>query len=384
MISLKDKSCIVGIGETEYSKYSGRSVTQLALEASMAAIKDAGIKPHDIDGVVPFQIGPSSEDIMAGLGNSDMSFTAVSHMGGASLVASMQLAAMSLVCGISKYVLIFTARNGRSEGRIVKRVGVIMPGQQFRTGLEYPYGWNLPAQWYSMICRRHMQEFGTTREQLAEVALTMRNHAQLNPRAQMYGKPLTMIDYLKARPIAEPYHLYDCCLETDGAVAIVMTTSDRAKDTKKVPVYLMGIGEGHAQSPDDLSNRTDFFDTGLTKAAPRAFAMGGITPEDVDGAMIYDCFTFEVIQQLEEAGFCKRGEGGAFVADGKISIHGDLPVNTHGGLLSEGHLAGLNHVVEAVRQLRKECGNRQIADAEIIAVTGWGDMGDGSMALLRR
>jgi len=382
--SLKDQCCVIGVGETEYSKYSGRSVIQLALEASLAAIKDAGLNPHDIDGIIPFQNGPTSEDIMAGLGNSHITFTAVSHMGGASPVASMQLAATALVCGISKYTLIFSARNGRSGSRVNKRAGAVMPGQQFRKGLEHPYGWNVPAQWYSMICRRHMHEFGTTREQLGKVALTMRDHAQLNSRAQMYGKPLSMEDYLDSRPIAEPYHLFDCCPETDGAVAIIMTTSDRAKDTREKPVYLQGISEGHADSPDDLCNRKDFFNTGLTKAAPRAFAMAEVTAGDVDAAMIYDCFTFEVIHQLEEAGFCPRGEGGSFVADGNISLTGKLPVNTHGGLLSEGHLAGLNHVAEAVRQLRGECGERQIQYAELIAVTGWGDMGDGSMALLRR
>ena len=375
------KAAIVGIGMTEFSKRSGRNVEQLALEAGLAACKDAGLRPQDIDGLVPFPMGPSAEDLMAGLNLPDVRYTAVSHMGGASTVASLALAALAVKQGHAETVLVFIARNGSSEARIASRV-TTLPGQRYRTNLEHPYGFSTPAQWYSMWCQRHMQLYGTTREQLGTVALTMRENAQRNPHAQMYGKPLTMAQYLAGRPIAEPYLLFDCCIETDGAGAVLVTTAERAKDLRHTPVHLIGYAEGHADSPDDIANRSDFFNVGLTKAAPRAFEMADLKPTDIDVAFIYDCFTFEVIQQLEEAGFCPRGEGGAFVEEGSIGMDGALPVNPHGGLLSEGHIAGMNHIIEAVTQLRGTAGARQVDGAKTAAVTGWGDMGDGSLAVL--
>lgn len=379
---LKNAACIVGVGQTELSRNSGRSVQRLAVEAALAALADANLPPRAIDGIVPSPLGPTAEDIIASLGIADARFTAVPHLGGASAVAGLRLAALAVATGEADVVLTFVARNGRSGARVDQRVAVAMPGQQFRTNLEYPHGLSTPAQWYSLLCRRHMYEFGTTREQLGAVALTMRRHANLNPAAQMYGKPLTMAEYLAAPVVADPYLLYDCCLETDGAAAVLVTTPEYAARAGATPVYLEGVAEGHADSADDISNRPDFFNTGLTKAAPRAFDMAGCEPEQIDFAMIYDCFTFEVIHQLESAGFCKLGEGGPFVAEGNIALGGRLPVNPSGGLLSEGHLGGMNHVVEAVRQLRGTCGDRQVAGAARCAVTGWGDLGDGSLAIL--
>jgi acetyl-CoA acetyltransferase len=379
---MKNEACIIGVGQTELSRYSGRSVRRLIAEATVAALADADVPASAIDGIVPSPLGPTAEDIMASFGLADVRFTAVPHMGGASAVAGLRLAALAVAGGQADVVLTFVARNGRSGARIDQRVAVAMPGQQFRTNLEYPHGMNTPAQWYSLLCRRHMHEFGTTREQLGAVALTMRQHANLNPAAQMYSKKLTMEGYLASPVIADPYHLFDCCLETDGAAAVLVASPEYAAHVGAAPVYVEGVAEGHADSPDDLSNRQDFFNTGLTKAAPRAFDMAGCGPEDMDFAMVYDCFTFEVIHQLECAGFCKLGKGGEFVANGNIALGGRLPVNPSGGLLSEGHLAGMNHLVEAVRQLRGNCGDRQVAGASRCAVTGWGDLGDGALAIL--
>lgn len=279
-------------------------------------------------------------------------------------------------------VLLFVARNGRSGARVAGRLAAQVPGGIYRSGLEHPHGFSTPAQWYSLFARRHMIEFGTTREQLGHVALTMREHACLNPEAMLYGKPLTMAEYKASKVIADPYLMLDCCLETDGACAVVVTSAARAKDGRKRPIMIRAVAEGHSDSADDIINRRTFLGTGLTKAAPRAFAQAGIKPSEVDVALVYDCFTFEVIQQLEEAGFVPRGEGGPFVEAGNIRLGGSLPVNPHGGLMSQGHIAGSNHIVEAVRQLRGECGPRQVKNAEIAAVTGWGDLGDGALAIL--
>lgn len=377
-------AAIVGVGQTDLSKNSGRSVTRLAIEAALLALEDAGLKASDIDGFIPYMIGPPSEDLIAGLGLTDVRFTAVTHMGGASPVAGLRTAALAVESGAANAIMIYNARNGRSQARVASRLSAQVPGTAYRMGLEQPQGFSTPAQWYSLFCRRHMIEFGTTREQLGHVALTMRAHAQLNPAAMMYGKPLTMAEYLASRPIADPYLLYDCCLETDGASVVIVSTAERAKDGRRRPVLIQAVAEGHADSADDIVNRRDFFTTGLTKAAPRAFRHAGIGPGDVDFAMVYDCFTFEVIQQIEEAGFCPRGSGGRFVEEGNIRLGGKLPVNPSGGLLSEGHLAGINHIVEATRQLRGECGDRQVTGAEVAAVTGWGDLGDGALAVLTR
>jgi acetyl-CoA acetyltransferase len=196
----------------------------------------------------------------------------------------------------------------------------------------------------------------------------------------MYGRPLSLEAYEAAPMIADPYQLYDCCLETDGAAAIVVSAAGRNSGRRSVGVA--SVATARPESPDDLTNRQDWFEIGLTDAAPRAYAAAGIQPEDVDVAMVYDCFTFEALHQLEEAGFCQRGEAGPMALAGAFRLDGRLPVNPHGGLLSEGHLLGLNHVIEAVRQVRGESGIRQVDGARIAAVTGWGDLGDGGLALL--
>jgi acetyl-CoA acetyltransferase len=369
---------------TDFSRASGRSDQRLAAEAITIACLDAGITPREVNGVIPHHVvSPPPEDIAGMFGWDDVQFSLLARLGGASPVGALEAAEFALGGGLATYVVAYVARNGSTEIRANERTG-IMPGMQFRTGLERPHGLSTAAQWYSTIARRHMHEFGTTRRQLGSVALTMRSHAQLNPHAQMYGRQLTMETYLDARMIADPYLLFDCCLETDGAAAIVLTTEDRAADAPHPVVAVAAAATGRAASPDDLFSRQDYFDCGLTRAAPRAFRRAGLKPEDVDVALIYDCFTFELIHQLEEAGFCARGEGGPFVEDGGIGLGSRLPVNPHGGLLSEGHAGGMNHVVEAVAQLRGECGDRQVPNARLAAVTGWGDLGDGGMALLRR
>jgi acetyl-CoA acetyltransferase len=390
MDALRDAACIVGIGESAYTRSrEGSGLTQLGiqLQASTRAIEDAGLTNNQIDGIMPFPALATAEELAASLGVEDLRFAATLHVGGAAPVAALQHAVMAVASRDANYILIPAGWNGYS-GRRVHEIVVddesAIPGGAIARDYYLPHGLTAPMQWYSLIARRHMHEFGTTAKQLGTIALAMRKHAQLNPNALMRGKPLTIEEYLASPMIADPYRLFDCCLETDAAAAVIVTTADRAHDLRRSPVYIMGVAEGHPYPADDITNRADIFRIGLTSAAPRAFAAAGVTPADADFAQIYDCFTFEALQQLEEAGFCARGEGGAFVEDGRIELGGALPVNTHGGLLGEAHALGMNHVVEAVRQLRGEAGERQVTGAEIGVVTGWGDFGDGSIAVLRR
>jgi len=379
---LSDKACIVGIGQTDYSKSSGRSVQTLALQAARAAIADAGLKPHDIDAILPYILGPTADEIASQLGISDLRYSSIIKMGGATFVACLETAALLIHNGIARNVLVFCARNGRSGTRVAGRVNTI-PGQSFRRDFESPYGFSVPGQWYAMLARRHMIEFGTTREDAGRFAVAMRKHANLNPAAMMRDVPMTMDDYMNSKPIFEPFHLLDCCLESDGAGAYVVAAAERAKDLPHKPVFISGVAQAKPTCSDDLFNRPDFFEIGLTKAAPRAFAMAGMKPSDIDGAMIYDCFSYVALLEIEEAGFCARGEVGDFVKDGRIELGGAFPINPHGGLLSEAHIAGINHVIEGVRQSRGEAGARQMQKAERLAVTGWGDLGDGALAVLR-
>lgn len=373
---------ISGVGETEYSKSSGRTVLRLGLEATIAACADAGIDPSDIDGVVSYPFSISPEELVSSLQISHLRFSCEVHMGGASAVASLAHAADAIEAGRARHVLIVRARNGYSGPRQSARPSHL-PNLALRAQLEAPYGWNVAAQRYAMICRRYMIEHGLTREQMGAVALTMRAHARLNPRAMMHDRELTMEQYLAGRTICDPYTLFDCCLETDGACAVIVSAGDSAP-VGRDRVAIRAVAEGRPPFPDDLTNRPDLLEIGLDKAAPMAWEIAGVGPSEMDAAMIYDCFTFELIHQLESAGFAEVGRGGELAESGALRLGGALPVNTHGGLLSEGHLQGLNHVIEAVRQLRRECGSRQVDDARLIAVTGWGDLGDGSMAVLER
>lgn len=381
--SLRDKVCIVGIGETKYSKNSGMTDLQLQLTGFKLACDDAGLDPKEIDGIVAMTYGAVSEDYMTNFGLPDVKFAARPEMGGASPTASIQLAAAALHAGLCNYVLCIVGRNQRSGERIGGGMATVAPQFKIVAEHEMPFGVMIPAQWYAPMARRHMHQYGTSYEHFAAVAVTTRYHASLNDNAMMRD-PITVEDHHQSRWVVEPFRLLDCCLETDGVAAIVLARADRAKDMPHRPVYVMGVAEGHPDSPMSITQRPDMTVFGVAKAAPRAFAMAGVGPEDVDVAELYDCFTFTVINQLEDIGFVAKGEGGPFVAAGHTRLGGKLPVNTHGGLLSQGHIQGMNHICEAVKQLRGTAGKAQVADAEIALVSGYGDYGDGSIAILRR
>jgi acetyl-CoA acetyltransferase len=388
MSSLKDQACIVGIGQTPYTRakeMDGTNMT-LQLKACEAALADAGLRSKQIDAILPFASLNIAEDFAVHLGIEDLRYQATLHVGGAAPGASVATAAMAVATGIASYVLIPGGWYGYA-GRRVREVVVadvtVMSGGITARDFYFPYGLTAPVQWFSFMARLHMNEFGTRPEHFGAVALACRQHAQLNPCALMRGKPMTMQDYLASPMISDPFRLLDCSLEADGACAFVVTSVERARDLRQKPVSIMGFGQGQPFPADDIVTREHIFNLGMTAAAPRAFGMAGIAPQDVDFAEVYDPFTFQVIQQIEEMGFCRRGEGGPFVEGGRIELGGELPVNTHGGLLSEAHVLGMNHFVEAVHQLRGSAGERQVKDAEIGLVTGFGDFGDGSIVILR-
>ena len=380
-MSLRETGAITGVGETKYLRGTDRSALSFQLEASLNAIKDAGLKPSDIDGLIPYGHGAVAEDFITNFAIKDLRFSATTPMGGASSVAAIQCALAVIDAGICNHVLVSLGRTGYSGGRIGNRVQQ-MPQFRLIGEFEMPSGAIAPAQLYAPMARRHMEMYGTQSRQLAEIAVTTRQHAQRNPNATMQ-RPMTIEDHQASRMISDPLRLLDCSLESDGGCAIVISGMDRAKDMRKRPVVVMGIAEGHPDSPSAITQRPDLTTLGLAKAAPKAFAMAGVRHDDIDVAEIYDCFTYIVMCQLEDLGFCKKGEGGSFVEGGALGINGRLPVNTHGGLLSEAHMAGMNHIVELARQLRGES-HVQVPDAEIGLVTGYGDMGDGSVAIMRK
>jgi acetyl-CoA acetyltransferase len=381
--ALRDKAAISGVGETAYTRGTQKSGLALQLEASLAAIADAGLSPRDIDGVVPyFPGGAVAEDFVANLGLPDLALSAFVPMGGATCVAALQMAAMAIATGVCRNVLISVGRTGYSGARASERL-LQFPVFAQAGEFEAPIGIFAPAQLYAPGARRHMELYGTTSRHFAEVAVVTRRHAMLNGNVVM-NKPLTVEEHQASRMIADPFRLFDCSLESDGGAALVVSAADHARDLRKPVVTIMGVAEGHPESPASIAQRSDILEFGLARAAPRAYAMAGVGPQDMDLAEIYDCFTFTVINQLELLGFCEKGEGGPFVMDGRIALGGALPINTHGGLLSQGHVVGLNHVIELTRQLRGEAGKVQVKDAELGLVTGYGDMGDGSVAILRR
>lgn len=387
MAILTDKTAIAGIGEAGYVRGTDKSQRQLILEASISACHDAGFEPESVDGVVmAWHDVPSNEDFVAAMGIRDLKYHSHIHIGGASSVAAVIQAASAIASGLAERVIVATGWNAYSgslsfgSGDSISEK-VATPGDEIRKNIEAPAGLVVPMQWYSLHANRWFYETGADPEGMETVALTTRKHAHLNPRAYMKNRPLTKEQYQSSKMLVKPFRLFDICLETDGAAAVLVTKANHS-GTQHKPVYIGGGAEGHADVPDDLTSRKDILNMGITKAAPRAFDMAGVTLDDIDFAEIYDCFTFIVLRQLEEIGFCGLGESPEFVRNGRISLGGELPINTHGGLLSQAHVVGMNHVVEAVRQLRGEADEAQVKGARTGLVTGYGDFGDGSIAVL--
>jgi acetyl-CoA acetyltransferase len=354
MDSLKDKSCIVGIGETEYSKNSGRSEMRLALEAIKSACEDAGISPKEIDGIVRFSVdGNQVDEIARNLGLENLRFFPEVFFGGGAGCGTIQMAAMAVALGKAKYVACFRALNERSGFRYGQMAMAMPMMGHFQYSI--PFGLMAPGSMVAVMAVRHMHLYGTKTTDFGEVAVAFRKHANKNPKAMMHSKTLTLEEHANARMLAYPLRLFDYCQESDGACAMIVTSPERAKHLKQKPVYIMAAEQGTGSWMEMMTSyqRKNIADLEeYTRMAPHLWKEAGIGPKDINCAQIYDAFSPLVIMQLESFGFCKFGEGGPFVRNGALQIGGRLPTNTSGGCLSEAYIHGMNQVVEGVRQLR--------------------------------
>jgi acetyl-CoA acetyltransferase len=362
----RGRAAIVGAATFGIDSKPGYSAIELLAKAAFAAIADAGLAPSDIDAV--FSMLPedpfSAMSVPEYLGIRPR-VVETTRTGGSAFQIQAMWAALALDAGLCNAVLICYGSNQRSgAGGLVRSGGAPFP-------FEAPYKPRNPTTSYALAAKRHMHQYGTTREQLAEVAVAARKWAQLNPDAYMRD-PLSIDDVMNARMVSDPLTVRDCCLVTDGAAAVVMTRSDRARDLPNRPAYLLGAAD--ATWHRNISTLKDLTLTAASEAAPRAFAQAGVKPADIDVVELYDAFTINTILFLEDLGFCPKGEGGRFVADGAIAPGGRLPVNTNGGGLSCVHpgMYGLFTMVEAVTQLRGVAGDRQIADAKLALAHGNG------------
>jgi len=357
---------IVGIGQTEFSKNSGRPELQLAAECSLAACRDAGIQPKDIDGMVTFTIDNNDETGLSRcLGVEDLAYTARVPGGGAGSVATLQHAAAAVSAGIADTVLVWRAMNERSQYRFGQPHS--QGGQSVGTGAtsiasSIPYGAQSPASWLALSAQNYMHTYGVTNRDLGLVTVLQRAYAATNPNAFFYEKPITIEDHQNSRWVVEPLlRVFDCCQESDGGVAYIVTSLERARDLKQKPVKVHAASMSLPTNHEVISNfyRDDLRVMTETKqVAPRLFKQAGMSPSDMDVAMIYDAFTPAVLMQIEALGYCGQGEAKDLLADGFGEIGSALPFNTNGGLIGEAYIHGMNSMVEVVRQIRGTAANQ--------------------------
>lgn len=366
MGNVSGKYAIAGVGASRFGKLQGVSTMGFTLEASKRAIEDSGLSRDEIDGVLVMMPAIMGEQhgwaarVAAYLGI-EPTFSATMDLGGATACGSVQTAMAAIAAGYCRNVLCCFATQNWPQG-----VAMQLFGSEF----QVPYGDVGAICLMAHIKRRQQHDFGYGDEHYGRIAVTWRQHAQLNPEAQM-RKPMSLDDYMGSRWVAEPLRLFDCCPNTDGGGACVVTSVERARDLPKPVVRVLGAGQSHSSEmihPYGNDRRS----IGGARAAEMAFGMAGLQPTDIDVAQLYDAFTPRVVHDLIAWGFCRPEEVGEFIASGSLALDGKLPANTAGGLISEGHLSGFGHVREGVRQLRGECGERQVRKAELCLVTGYG------------
>jgi acetyl-CoA acetyltransferase len=356
---------VVGIGRTAFTRRSGRSTLAMTVEAIRDAAADAGLTLDDIDGIINYNSGDSagSQRVAHGLGIDDIGW-AVDVQGGGNVVAQVvSLAASAVLTKQCQVAVVFrTLGSGTRYGKIT---GPVQVGGDVQFGA--PQGYLVPPQWFAMWARRHQHVYGSTSEDLGAIAVTQRGHALANPHA-IAKTAMTLDDYMQARMVFEPFRVPDCCFEVDGSVALVLTSDDRAKDLRHRGIGIVGQGDsfGFGGNVDEFDDLTCMYSR---DASRRLWSKTGLRAQDMDVALMYDCFTYTVMATFEDFGFCGKGEVGDFFREGRATYGGEVVVNPHGGLLSEGYLHGLNHHYEAVLQLRGEAGVRQVPDAKLALVT---------------
>ncbi|MEZ5649998.1 MAG: thiolase family protein [Burkholderiaceae bacterium] len=374
-MSLRNSVAIVGVGESDIGKMPHMSGLGLNAQAARRAIRETGLKPSQIDGLLTaysftepyFMLGT----VMAEYLGLQPTYNAAVVVGGGSPAAMLHHAAQAVATGSANYVLVCAGENratGMTRDAAVSALSAV--GHPY---FEAPYGIGIPSL-YALVARAYMHKYGTTREQMAAVAVNTRNHALLHPNAHM-KTAITIDDVLSSKPISEPLNMLDCCLLSDAGGAFIVTSPERAADLPCKPVYLAGIGECHTH--EHLTSAPSLTEFGAARSSELAYAMAGLGPTDIDVAMLYDCFSIVPIIELEETGLAPRGEGGAFFAEGHAAVGGKLPINTHGGMLSHAHagaVGGLMGIVEAVRQLRGDADRRQVDGAEVALVHGEGGL----------
>lgn len=368
-------AAIVGIGATEFSKDSGRSELSLACEAVAAAIADAGLRPSDVDGMVTFSTDDNPDiDIARNVGIGELRFFSRVHYGGGAACGTVVHAAMAVATGVADVVVCYRAfneRSGRRFGAGVQDIPNEATAERAQFSWTSPAGLLTPASWVAMVANRYMHLSGATSEDLGRVAVADRRHAATNPAAWFYDKPITLADHQASRFIVEPLRLLDCCQESDGGQAIVVTSVERARDLPNPPAVIVAGSQGTGAEQWTMTSfyRPDI--AGLPEmgtVARELWSSSGLGPADIQTAVLYDHFTPYVLMQLEEFGFCGRGEAAAFVANVGIEIDGGLPVNTHGGQLGEAYIHGMNGIAEGVRQVRGTSVN-QVSNTEHVLVT---------------
>ena len=364
---MEREAAIAGIGRTVFSKESGRTTLAMAAEAARSALADAGLGGGEVDGVVDFQLNDSAaaSEVGGAIGASDLSLALDIFGGGNVACLAMAEGIRAVRSGQCEVVVVFRSLNGRSASRFGRGEDSPNLAGEFQYGA--PNGYIIPPMWIGMWAQRHKHVYGTTAADFGQIAIAQRRHAAANPHASQ-RKIITMDDYLASRWIVEPFRLFDCCLETDGAVAIVLTSLGRARHLRHKPVIPLAEAEAHTHS-NSWSQFPDLTSMYSRYAARRLWNKTDLKPADVDVACMYDCFTYTVLATFEDFGFCDKAEVGNFFAAGKATYGGDVVVNPHGGLLSEGYIHGLNHHYEAALQLRGEAANRQVEKAEISLVT---------------